>query len=69
MCGRYVITDPISKSQKIVKKAIKVENTKNYNAHPSQELPVIKKYINGNTLESLKWGIIPRWAKKKILDL
>ena len=65
MCGRYVITDPISKSQKIVKKAIKVENTKNYNAHPSQELPVIKKYINGNTLESIKWGIIPRWAKKK----
>ena len=65
MCGRYVITNPINKSQKIVKKLIKVENTKNYNAHPTQQLPVIKKYINGNTLESLKWGIVPGWAKKK----
>ena len=27
--------------------------------------PVIKKYKNGNTLEKLKWGIVPGWAKKK----
>ena len=37
----------------------------NYNAHPSQELPIIKKYSNGFTLEKAKWGIIPSWAKKK----
>jgi hypothetical protein len=26
---------------------------RNYNAHPYQKLPVIKKYKNGNTLELL----------------
>ena len=65
MCGRYVITNPVSKTKKIVKTAIKVEDKENYNAHPYQNLPVIKKYINGNTLENLKWGMVPSWSKKK----
>ena len=54
MCGRYVVTNPVSKTNKIVKSAIQIEDTENYNAHPYQNLPVIKKYINGNTLEKLK---------------
>ena len=65
MCGRYVITNPVSKTDKIVKSAIQVEDIENYNAHPYQKLPVIKKYKNGNTLENLKWGLVPRWAKDK----
>ena len=65
MCGRYVVTNPVSKTKKIVKSAIKVDDIENYNAHPYQNLPVIKKYSNGNTLENLKWGIIPSWSKNK----
>ncbi len=65
MCGRYVITNPVLKTKKIIKSAINVDNIENYNAHPHQELPVIKKYINGNTLEKLKWGIVPPWSKNK----
>ena len=65
MCGRFVVTNPVAKTKKIVKTAIKVEDTENYNAHPYQQLPVIKKYTNGNTLELLKWGIIPSWSKNK----
>ena len=65
MCGRYVITNPVAKTKKIVKSAIKVDDLENYNAHPYQNLPVIKKYINGNTLENLKWGMVPSWSKKK----
>ncbi len=65
MCGRYVITNAATKTNKIVKSAIQIEDTENYNAHPYQKLPVIKKYKNGNTLEKLKWGIIPSWSKKK----
>jgi len=65
MCGRYVVTNPATKTKKIVKTAIKVEDIENYNAHPYQNLPVIKKYTNGNTLENLKWGIVPSWSKKK----
>jgi putative SOS response-associated peptidase YedK len=65
MCGRYVVTNPVSKTNKLIKSAILVENDENYNAHPYQKLPVIKKYRNGNTLENLKWGLIPSWAKEK----
>ena len=65
MCGRYVVTNPVSKTNKLVKSAIQIEDNENYNAHPYQKLPVIKKYINGNTLENLKWGLAPNWSKKK----
>ena len=65
MCGRYVVTNPVSKTKSLVKTAIKVEDKENYNAHPYQDLPVIKKYTNGNALENLKWGLIPSWSKKK----
>ena len=47
MCGRYVITNAVSKTKGIVKAAIKVEDYENYNSHPYQNLPVIKKYTNG----------------------
>ena len=65
MCGRYVVTNPVSKTKSLVKTAIKVEDKENYNAHPYQALPVIKKYTNGNALENLKWGLVPSWSKKK----
>jgi len=64
MCGRYVVTNPVSKTKSLVKTAIKVEDKENYNAHPYQDLPVIKKYTNGNALENLKWGLVPSWSKK-----
>ena len=65
MCGRYVVKNPVTKTSSLVKSAIQVEDSENYNAHPYQKLPVIKKYKNGNTLESLKWGLVPSWAKNK----
>ena len=65
MCGRYIVTNPISKTEKLVKTAIQIEEKENYKAHPYQELPVIKKYKNGNTLESLTWGLVPNWAKER----
>ena len=65
MCGRYVVNNPVSKTNTLIKSAIQVDDIENYNAHPYQKLPVIKKYKNGNTLENLNWGIIPSWAKDK----
>ena len=65
MCGRYVVTYPVSKTERLIKSAIQVQDIENYNAHPGQKLPVIKKYKNGNTLENLKWGVVPSWAKNR----
>ena len=59
MCGRYVITNAVSKTSKMVKTAIKVEDSENYNAHPYENLPVIQTYTNANTLVHFKRGIVP----------
>ena len=37
MCGRYVVTNPVSKTDKLVKSAIQVDDNENYNAHPYQK--------------------------------
>ena len=65
MCGRFVVTNAVTKTIKIVKLAITVNDTGNYNAHPQQKLPVIKSYTNGKTLESLQWGLTPSWIKER----
>ena len=65
MCGRYVVTKPVTKTVNLVKINIKVEDKDNYNAHPTQKLPIIKSYTNGRALENYDWGLIPSWAKDK----
>ncbi|MDC0514088.1 SOS response-associated peptidase [Pelagibacteraceae bacterium] len=65
MCGRYVVTKPIIKTTNLVKTTIKVEDIDNYNAHPTQKLPIIKSYTNGRTLENCDWGLVPSWASGK----
>ena len=52
MCGRYVVTKPVTKTADLVKTTIKVEDRDNYNAHPTQKLPIIKSYTNGKALEN-----------------
>ena len=54
MCGRYVITNPVSKTDRLVKSAIQVEDNENYNAHPYQKLPVIKKYKNAELIKEVR---------------
>ena len=65
MCGRYVVTKPVTKTADLVKANIKVEDKDNYNAHPTQKLPIIKSYTNGMALENYDWGLVPSWAKDK----
>ena len=65
MCGRYVVTKPVTKTVDLVKTTIKVEDRDNYNAHPTQKLSVIKSYTNGKALENCDWGLVPAWAKDK----
>ena len=65
MCGRYVVTKPVTKTADLVKTTIKVKDKDNYNAHPTQKLPVIKSYTNGRTLENFDWGLVPTWASDK----
>ena len=51
MCGRYVVTNAVHKTKEIVKSAIAINVTDNFNASPQQKLPVIKSYTNGKTID------------------
>ena len=64
MCGRFTIRKPVTKTVDIVNTNIKVEDNDNYNAHPTQQLPIIKSYSNGKALELCEWGLVPAWSKK-----
>ena len=50
MCGRYVVTKPVTKTVDLVKTNMKVENKGNYNAHRTQKLDVLKSYTNGRAV-------------------
>ena len=65
MCGRYVITKPVTKTRDLVKSVNVVNDVDNYNAHPTQKLPVIKSYSNAKILEMLRWGLTPSWTQKR----
>ena len=65
MCGRYVVTKPVTKTAGLVKTNIKVEDRDNYNVHPTQKLPIIRSDNNGKALESCDWGLVPSWAEGK----
>jgi len=65
MCGRYVITKPVTKTRDLVKSVNVVNDVDNYNAHPTQKLPVIKFYSSGKILERLQWGLTPSWTQER----
>ena len=41
-----------------------VEDVDNYNAYPTQQLPIIKKDEDSLTLTNYHWGLIPKWSEK-----
>ncbi|MGN7413414.1 SOS response-associated peptidase [Paenibacillus sp. SAF-068] len=65
MCGRFTITDPIEAIMDRYYASIAdgFEYKPNYNAAPMQYIPTIIGSKNGNRLGSLRWGLVPSWAK------
>ena len=62
MCGRYTITKKKSNIEEVLDSAFKDEYIENYNAAPTNKLPVITNQ-NLNEIKLLQWGLIPHWAK------
>ena len=58
MCGRYVLydTDILDERYDV---EIGLELHPNYNAAPTQTMPV----VTADGLELMRWGLIPRWAR------
>lgn len=65
MCGRFTITDPLDAIMDRYHASIAdgFEYRPNYNAAPMQYIPTIIGSKDANRLGSLRWGLVPVWAK------
>ncbi|MDQ0896322.1 SOS response-associated peptidase [Paenibacillus sp. V4I7] len=65
MCGRYTITATLDELlERYGVHDTPIQNYRaNFNAAPTQMLPVVINDENNNFLELMKWGLIPSWAK------
>ncbi len=66
MCGRYSLTAPWQDVQQILSAEGESFEAR-YNIAPTQEAPVLRQGENGHSLELLKWGLIPHWAKDEAM--
>ncbi|MFO1464332.1 MAG: SOS response-associated peptidase [bacterium] len=65
MCGRYSLVE-INKL--LLRYSIADSGfhfLPRYNIAPTQEVPIVVHEEKGNKLKSMKWGLVPHWAKDK----
>lgn len=66
MCGRFTTDIPLELLVEIFGLAEAPVTTPRYNIAPTQQIPVIRQYADGqNHLDHLRWGLIPSWAQDK----
>ena len=65
MCGRASLPNDVSE----LKQDLRIEWDKlgdyrpRWNAAPTSQLPVVTSSASGRTLERMRWGLIPSWAR------
>ena len=60
MCGRYRLTRAEKMAQKF-EAEFTGELRPRYNIAPTQPIPVVR--ATGRVISSMRWGLIPSWAK------
>lgn len=65
MCGRYVIEDYQELSERLVQVPLRYDFDlrPNWNAAPTQTLPVVVEDEDEWVVRGMHWGIIPKWTK------
>ena len=70
MCGRFVTIIPYEELKQIfglVESQTSPEQR--YNVAPTQQVSVVRSTGEHNVLDSMRWGLIPSWAKNSdIID-
>jgi putative SOS response-associated peptidase YedK len=69
MCGRYALTSPPEVIAQRFNLLWVPELSAHYNIAPSQMIPVVRATEQGRELASLKWGLIPSWAKDSAIGM
>jgi putative SOS response-associated peptidase YedK len=65
MCGRYVsVSSPTILAERFQVEEVRAEdNEPNYNVTPRLEVPVVAESHGHRTLDRVRWGLVPSWAK------
>lgn len=67
MCGRYTVKASKDQMEKAFQASSKLsyQSIENYNAAPSQKLPVICLENDQKIISEMEWGLLPSWVKDK----
>lgn len=64
MCGRFALTEPSGLKKRFgTLNGLPDDVRPNYNAAPTQHMPVIVERKGNKRIEVMHWGVIPIWAK------
>jgi putative SOS response-associated peptidase YedK len=65
VCGRYVsVSSPTILAEHFQVEEVRVKDTEaNYNVCPRLEVPVVAESHGTRTLDVVRWGLVPSWAK------
>jgi len=64
MCGRFVLYRGLEEIQEAFDvQQVRWEPEPSYNIAPTQDVAVVVQRETGNSLEKMRWGLIPFWAK------
>jgi putative SOS response-associated peptidase YedK len=64
MCGRFVLlSSPEEIREAFAVQQVRYQVEPSYNVAPTQSVAVVVQREGVNTLEKMRWGLIPAWAK------
>lgn len=63
MCGRFALSAPVDTIRRHFNIREEVDLPPRYNVAPGQQVAVVRFGNSGNELVTLKWGLVPFWAK------
>jgi len=63
MCGRFHNTQPPEAIGHVFGCRAGVNSPPNFNAAPTQRLPVVVQGADGRELRLMTWGLVPAWSK------
>lgn len=62
MCGRFVLTTPVSALKELFRFPESPNLGPRWNVAPTQDIAAVRREEDGNHLALLRWGLVPHWA-------
>jgi len=63
MCGRMLLTTPVTELQKIFSFPETPNLAPRWNIAPTQDIAAVRAEADGQHLALLRWGLVPHWAE------